>query len=98
MKSSDSDSLYKYAKVVKKLIEKTSGTIDINSSLEEATNEIDVQIDKEKMVDLGLSLETVGSVMSTAFSGNTDAKYTDGDYEYDINVVYDEFNRRNLKR
>jgi HAE1 family hydrophobic/amphiphilic exporter-1 len=34
--------------------------------------------------------------MSTAFSGNTDAKFKDGSYEYDINVIYDEFNRKNL--
>lgn len=96
VKSSDSDSLHKYARTIKKLIEKTPGAIDISSSLEDATNEIAVNIDKEKMADLGLSLETVGTIMSTAFSGNTDTKYTDGAYDYDINVVYDEFDRRNL--
>lgn len=96
VKSSDPDSLQKYTRTVKKLIINTPGTIDTKSSLEDARNEISVEIDKEKMADLGLSLATVGSVMSTAFSGNTDAKYTDGAYDYDINVVYDEFNRRNL--
>jgi len=48
------------------------------------------------MADLGLNLTAVGSVMSTAFSGNTDTKFADGSYEYDINVVFDEFNRRSL--
>lgn len=96
VKSSNPDSLNKYTRVIKKLIEKTPGTLDVNSSLEDVRNEIEVQIDKEKMADYGLSLSTVGSVMSTAFSGNTDAKYTDGSNDYDINVVYDEFNRRNL--
>ena len=47
------------------------------------------------MADFGLSLSEVGVVMSTAFSGNTDAKFRDGSFEYDINVIYDEFNRRN---
>jgi HAE1 family hydrophobic/amphiphilic exporter-1 len=96
VKSSDPDSLQKYTRAVKKLIENTSGTIDTKSSLENARNEIAVEIDKEKMADFGLSLATVGTEMSTAFSGNTDAKYTDGAYDYDINVVYDEFNRRNI--
>jgi hydrophobic/amphiphilic exporter-1 (mainly G- bacteria), HAE1 family len=96
VKSSDQDSLYKYASIIKRLIEKTPGANDVNSSLEDVSNEIAVDIDKEKMADLGLTLSSVGAVMSTAFSGNTDAKFKDGAFEYDINVVYDEFNRRNL--
>ena len=96
VKSSDPDSLQKYTSQIKKLIENTSGAIDTKSSLENTRNEIAVEIDKEKMADLALSLSTVGSVMSTAYSGNMDAKFTDGSYEYDINVIYDEFNRRNL--
>ncbi len=96
VKSSNPDSLFKYASIIKKLIIKTPGTNDVNSSLEDVSNEISVEIDKEKMADLGLTLSAVGVVMSTAFSGNTDAKFKDGSYEYDINVIYDEFNRRNL--
>lgn len=96
VKSSDQDSLLKYAAVVKDIIERTPGTLDITSSLDNSSNEISVEIDKQKMAGLGLNLATVGSVMSTAFSGNTDTKYSEGSYEYDINVVYDEFNRRNM--
>lgn len=96
VKSADPDSLVKYAGVVKNLIEKTPGTNDVSSSLEDANTEISVEINKEKMADLGLSLETVGPVMATAFNGNTDAKFKDGTFEYDIDVVYDEFDRRSL--
>lgn len=96
VKSSDSDTLHKYAQLIKNLIEKTPGTNDVNSSLEAANTEIYVEIDKEKMADFGLSFATVAPVMSTAFSGNTEAKFKDGSYEYDIDVVYDEFNRQNV--
>jgi HAE1 family hydrophobic/amphiphilic exporter-1 len=96
VKSTNPDSINKYALVVRNLIEKTPGVNDVNSSVEDVSNEIVVEINKEKMADLGLSLSTVGVVMSTAFSGNIDAKFRDGSYEYDIKVVYDEFNRRNL--
>jgi HAE1 family hydrophobic/amphiphilic exporter-1 len=96
VKSTEPDSLVKYSRIIKKMIEKTAGTNDVKSSLEDANTEIKVEIDKEKMADMGLSMETVGAVMSTAFNGNTDAKYKDGQFEYDINVVYDEFNRRNM--
>ncbi len=97
VKSSDQDSLLKYAAMVENLIENTQGTIDVNSSLDNSSNEVAVEIDKQRMADLGLNLSAVGSVMATAFSGNTDAKFQEGSYEYDINVVYDEFNRRNME-
>jgi len=95
VKSSDPDSLHKYAGVIKNLIAHTQGANDVNSSLEDANTEVVVDIDKEKMADFGLSLATVGPVMATAFSGNTDAKYKDGSYEYDIDIIYDSFDRRN---
>ncbi len=96
VKSSNPDSLLRYGSLIKRLVEKTPGTNDVTTSLEDASNEIVVNLDKEKMADLGLSLATVGPVMSTAFSGNTDAKFKDGSYEYDINVVFDEFNRHSI--
>src|SRR6218665_2985653 len=48
------------------------------------------------MAALGLSLSTVGSTMQTAFSGNTDGKFRQGEYEYDINIRYEKFNRRSI--
>jgi hydrophobic/amphiphilic exporter-1 (mainly G- bacteria), HAE1 family len=96
VKSSDPDSLLKYAGIVSALIKKTPGTNDVRSSLEDANDEIVVDIDKDKMTQLGLSLVTVGQVMSTAFNGNTDAKFRDGSYEYDIDVIYDQFNTRSI--
>ena len=96
VKSSNPDSLIKYTEKIQTLIGNTSGAIDVTSSLDNVNTEIAVDIDKQKMADLGLSLTTVGSVMAIAFSGNTDMKFSDGDYEYDINVVHDQFNRRSL--
>ncbi|MCU7503010.1 MAG: efflux RND transporter permease subunit [Ignavibacteria bacterium] len=94
VKSDNPDSLNKYGTRIKKLVENTAGTRDVKSSLESAGPELLVEIDKEKMASLGLSLAEVGPVMQTAFSGNTDAKFKDGSYEYDINVILDQFNRQ----
>jgi len=96
VKSGNADSLAKYSAIIRRIVQKTTGTSDVKSSLDNVNNEISVELDKKKMADLGLNLPTVGAVMSMAFSGNTDAKFMDGSYEYDINVVYDEFNRRCL--
>jgi HAE1 family hydrophobic/amphiphilic exporter-1 len=40
------------------------------------------------MAALGLSLQTVGMTMQTAYSGNTDGKFRAGENEYDINIRY----------
>ncbi len=94
--SSNPDSLTRYSTEIQELVKKTPGTTNVKSTLENANTEISVELDKKKMAMLGLDLSSVGGVISTAFSGNTNAKFADGSYEYDINVVYDEFNRRSL--
>jgi HAE1 family hydrophobic/amphiphilic exporter-1 len=45
---------------------------------------------------LGLSLQTVGMTMQTAYSGNTDGKFRAGEYEYDINIKYSSFDRKSI--
>jgi HAE1 family hydrophobic/amphiphilic exporter-1 len=56
--------------------------------------EINVQVDRDKMSALGLT--TVGMTMQTAYSGNTDGKFRAGEYEYDINIKYNAFDRKVL--
>jgi HAE1 family hydrophobic/amphiphilic exporter-1 len=75
-------------------IAKIPGTNNVKLSIEGGNPEIVIKIDKEKMARLGLSPETVGATIQTSFSGNTDSKYQEGDYEYDINVRLDAFNRK----
>src|SRR5690606_35019948 len=73
---------------------KVPGTRKIETSLEEGNPEIRIEVDRAKMAELGLSMDVVGGSLQVAFNGNTDTKYRDGDYEYDINVRMDEFDRR----
>src|SRR5690606_15325332 len=76
---------------------KIPGTSEVELSVEDGNPEITVQVDRDKMSRLGLDLSTVGLTMQTAFSGNTDAKFRAGEYEYDINIRYDEYNRSNIE-
>jgi HAE1 family hydrophobic/amphiphilic exporter-1 len=46
------------------------------------------------MAALGLSLQTVGMTMQTAYS-NTDGKFRAGEYEY-INIKYSSFDRKSI--
>jgi HAE1 family hydrophobic/amphiphilic exporter-1 len=46
------------------------------------------------MAALGLSLQTVGMTIQTA--GNTDGTFRAGEYEYDINIKYNAFDRKSI--
>ncbi|MET1055284.1 MAG: efflux RND transporter permease subunit [Pedobacter sp.] len=93
---SDLDSAMKYAEGAKAVLAKIKGSAELKLSVEGGSPEINVQVDRDKMAALGLTLQTVGATMQTAFSGNTDGKFRKGEYEYDINIRYQDFNRKNI--
>ncbi len=90
------DSALKYAEGAQKMLAKIPGATEVKLSVEKGTPEINVQVDRDKMSAVGLTLQTVGATMQTAFAGNTDGKYRSGEYEYDINIQYQDFNRKNI--
>lgn len=90
------DSAMVFAKAAEKELYKIAGASEIKLSVETGNPEINVQVDRDKMAALGLNLQTVGMTMQTAFSGNTDSKFRAGEYEYDINLKYNDFNRKNI--
>jgi HAE1 family hydrophobic/amphiphilic exporter-1 len=55
------------------------GATGVKLSVETGNPEINVKVDRDKMAALGLSLQTVGMTMQTAYSGNTDGKFRAGD-------------------
>lgn len=92
----DLDSVMRFANAAMAELRKIPGATEMRLSVEAGNPEINVQVDRDKMASLGLSLSTVGSTMQTAFSGNTDGKFRQGEYEYDINIRYEKFNRQNI--
>ncbi len=93
----DLDSVMIFAERAMNELRNVRGATEMKLSVEAGNPEIDVQVDRDKMAALGLSLSTVGATMQTAFSGNTDSKFRQGEYEYDINIRYESFNRKNLQ-
>lgn len=92
----DLESAMKYAEGAKSVLAGIKGSAELKLSVEKGSPEINVQVDRDKMSALGLTLQTVGTTMQTAFSGNTDGKFRQGEYEYDINIRYQTFNRKNI--
>lgn len=97
VKGSDLDSVNAYAGQVLRLLSGIPGTTESKLSAESGNPEISVKVDRKKMAALGLNIQSVGATMQMAFNGNTDNKFQDGQYEYDINVRLDDYNRRSAE-
>lgn len=91
------DSVMTFAKAAMEQLRTIEGATEMKLSVESGNPEINVQVDRDKMAALGLNLSTVGATMQTAFSGNTDGKFRQGEYEYDINIRYGSFNRQSIE-
>lgn len=77
-------------------LKKIPGSSEVKLTSEAGNPEIKVEVNRDKMAALGLNLQTVGMTMQTAFNGNTDGKYRAGEYEYDINIRFNEYDRSNI--
>ncbi|TAF67773.1 MAG: efflux RND transporter permease subunit [Cytophagales bacterium] len=93
-KGNNLDTLFAYVSRLKEKARKVQGATDVKLSLETGNPELNVQLDKKRMAELGLTMDIVGLTMQTAFNGNNDSKFKTGDYEYDINIKLDAFDRR----
>ncbi|MVT08744.1 efflux RND transporter permease subunit [Chitinophaga tropicalis] len=96
LNAEDSKVLMEAANDLKHRIEAMPGSNDVSLSVEEGNPQAEVNIDREKMGQLGLDINTVGASLQNAYAGNTDAKYRVGTDEYDINVKFDDFDKRNV--
>jgi HAE1 family hydrophobic/amphiphilic exporter-1 len=81
------------ADVILDLIKGIRGTTDIRLSSEEGKPETRIDIDRDKMSELGLTLAEVGQSLRIAFSGDDDSRYREGANEYPIRIVLDQLDR-----
>ncbi len=93
---SDRDSVTVYAEQALAALKTIPGAVEAKLSAEAGNPEISVEVDRDKMSALGLDLATVGGTMQTAFNGNTNGKFRQGQYEYDINIRFDDYDRKNV--
>ncbi len=93
------DSAMVFAKQAMTVLEKVNGATAVKLSVEEGNPEVHINVDRDKMASLGLGLDVIGGTLQTAFAGTADdsqMKFRQGEYEYDINLRYENFSRRNV--
>ncbi|MDR1879839.1 MAG: efflux RND transporter permease subunit, partial [Tannerellaceae bacterium] len=93
VQGADFEQVQQTASMVLDVVRQTPGTVDGKYSIDDPRQEVQVALDREKMSRLGLSVADVGSTLRVALAGNDDSKYRDGNYEYDIRIGIDHFDR-----
>jgi HAE1 family hydrophobic/amphiphilic exporter-1 len=83
-----------YAASVFDIVKNTEGTTDVETTAEEGNRELSISIDREKLAKLGLTLGEVGNELRIAFAGDDNLKYKEKGEEYAINIILDEFNKK----
>lgn len=91
------DKVQETAALVLDAIRHTPGTVDARYSIDDPRQEVQIKLDREKMSTLGLSVIDVGMTIRVALNGNDKSKYTDGNFEYNIRIGIDDFDRTKLE-
>lgn len=96
LRGSEMNKLYEISDSVKSIIANVPGTNDIKLSVDKSKPEIHIQLDREKMSILGFSVSDVSNILNLAFAGNTNLQYSEKGDDYDINVQFDKFDRKDI--
>lgn len=83
----------KAAALVRQVTASVPGTQDVKYSVKDPKPEVTVNLNRERMAQLGISASDVGIALQNAFRGNDLSKFKQNGNEYDILVSLDQFDR-----
>jgi HAE1 family hydrophobic/amphiphilic exporter-1 len=90
----DVDEILSASSLIMDSLKKIPGISDMKISVEAGSPEVAVSLSREKMARLNVSQQAVGEALNYSFAGNTDAKFREGNNEYDINIRLNRYNRK----
>lgn len=91
---SNYDKLIATGQKLKQAIANLPGADNVRISVEDGSPELNVNINRDKLANLGLDVSTVAGTLRTAYNGNDDNKFKDSGTEYDIKLMMDAFDRK----
>jgi len=86
--------LGRIAKQIREIIAKVPFVEDIQDDYVEGIPSVQVDIDRQKAALFGLTTNTIGFALKTAYNGLDISTYHEGDEDYDINVTLTDAQRR----
>lgn len=93
VKGTDLKSIRAAANTVMNVTKSVPGTQDVKFSVKDPKPEVTVNLDRQKMAQLGINASEVGIALQNAFRGNNQTKFKQGGNEYDILISLDRFDR-----
>jgi hydrophobic/amphiphilic exporter-1 (mainly G- bacteria), HAE1 family len=93
----DREAIIDYARKLKAAMLAIPGAKDVDISADDTKPEIRVEVDRERMAKLDLDMASVGITLQNAFSGDDNSQYSDQGNEYDIRIMLDAFDRKNIQ-
>lgn len=96
LSSDDPDLLMKEARRMKTHMLSIPGAKDPTISTDEISPEVRIDLNREKMGQLGLPIASVGMQLQNSLTGNDDARFDVKGDEYDIRIMLDKYDRSNV--
>ncbi|RZJ92642.1 MAG: efflux RND transporter permease subunit [Chryseobacterium sp.] len=96
IKGIDLKAIRKTAEEYKKVIESVPGTRFVQLSVKNQKQQVEVNLNREKMTLLGINASQVGATLQNAFSGNDQGKFKQSGNEYDILIGLDSYDRSDI--
>jgi HAE1 family hydrophobic/amphiphilic exporter-1 len=92
----NTDSILTTSERVAAALRGTDGITDIKFSSEKGNPETRIDINRQKIAELGLTVMDVGTTLQVALTGNDDSKYREGSNDYPIRIALDKFDRTSM--
>lgn len=96
LSSDDPNLLMSEARRLKNKILTIPGAKDPSISTDEFSPEVRIELNREKMGQLGLPIASVGMQLQNGLTGNDDARFDIKGEEYDIRIMLDKYDRSNV--
>jgi HAE1 family hydrophobic/amphiphilic exporter-1 len=95
MRGPDLEALRGYADDLMSRLRKIPGIVDLDSSYEGGLPELQVNIDRTKSADLGVSVDDIAQTMRTMVQGDVITRFREGQDTYDVRLQLAEKDRNN---
>ena len=83
------------ARQISEKVKSIEGVVDVQTSFKKSAPELQINIDRQRVSDLGLSTTLVGNTVSTSILGTVATQYRDKGDEFDIRVQLNKESRAN---
>lgn len=96
IKGSDFTKIQEYALKAEKVMKNTTGAVDVSLSYKAGKPGVQLEVDRDKAADLGVSPTVVSNTLNTLFNGTVVSQYETEKDRYDVRMQLKEADRKDF--